>query len=164
MAQTMTKKLLVTYTEAAEMLSVSERTVRRLADRGDIIRINIGTRCPRIVVDSIVNYIKKTVVFLQHLRYNINQGEYTVRPLSEDEPTSPGTNAIHPWINGRNRPTPRRHTLTQSTSELFTATALPVRATSCCVRRRSVRQLWVVIAATLLTYPSAEFSVNVTEA
>ncbi len=156
----MTEKLLVTYAEAAEMLSVSERTVRRLAANDDIALVNLGKRCPRIVVESIHEY----AAFTQQSAYNNNRGKWSVsdHPDAESNSHTPKANPLsqYEW----NRPTPLRHTLTPSTSERSTATALPVRAASCCARHRSFRNVRVVIAATLFTSTSAEFSVDATEA
>ncbi len=47
--------LLLTYAEAAERLRVSERTVRRLVDAGDLPSVVVGTR-PRVHSDDLTAY------------------------------------------------------------------------------------------------------------
>jgi len=53
------KKLLYTLREAGELLSVSEPTVRRLAETGELELIYVAKREPRITADSIVHYINR---------------------------------------------------------------------------------------------------------
>lgn len=47
---------LVTYRDASERLGVSKRTVRRMASRGSLVSVSIGTR-RRILATSIDSYI-----------------------------------------------------------------------------------------------------------
>jgi excisionase family DNA binding protein len=52
-------KLLLSLSEAAEALSVCERTVSRLVQRGEISKVMIGNRGIRIPVASLENWIRK---------------------------------------------------------------------------------------------------------
>ncbi len=119
MASTMTEKLLVTYAEAAEMLSVDERTVRRLSANGDLSLVNLGKRCPRIVVDSILEY----VAFLQQSAYNETVG-LAMRDSDPGDSTWPDAKTKTASTKEKIRPTGGRRTQTQAARELGAALGL----------------------------------------
>lgn len=51
-------KSLLTYDQAAEVLGVSPRTVRRMVDRGQLPVVNLSARCHRIDPDDIDRMIQ----------------------------------------------------------------------------------------------------------
>lgn len=55
-------KHLFSYKQAAKFLSVSEHTVRRLAESGELVRIYVVPRCPRIFRESLVSVLAKRKV------------------------------------------------------------------------------------------------------
>lgn len=54
-----TDRELLTAREAARRLAVSERTVRRLADRGDLPRVRVGQRSVRYRRDDVDEYARR---------------------------------------------------------------------------------------------------------
>jgi len=53
------RKLLYRYDEAAELLSLSKQSIRRLVDAGDLERVYVAGREPRITQESIAGYVKR---------------------------------------------------------------------------------------------------------
>ena len=115
----MTEKLLVTYAEAAEMLSVDERTVRRLAANDDIALVNLGKRCPRIVVESIHEY----VAFLQQSAYNETVG-LAMRDSDPGDSTWPDAKTKTASTREKIRPTGGQATQTQAANIAANSTSI----------------------------------------
>lgn len=53
------RKLLYRYDEAAELLSLSVQSIRRLVDAGELERVYVAGREPRITQESILDYVKR---------------------------------------------------------------------------------------------------------
>lgn len=53
------KKLLYRYDEVAELLSLSVTTIVRLAEGGELERVYVAEREPRITADSIRAYLER---------------------------------------------------------------------------------------------------------
>lgn len=52
-------KLLYRYDETAKLISVSVQTIRRLVDEGQLERVYVARREPRITRESIVSYVER---------------------------------------------------------------------------------------------------------
>jgi|GEM_PF-2142639 excisionase family DNA binding protein len=59
MAEGHGRKLLLNYEQAAEFLNVSTHTVRRLAEAGELERIYVVPRSPRITHESLTAFLTK---------------------------------------------------------------------------------------------------------
>lgn len=52
-------KLLYRYEEAAELISISVRSIRLLIDEGRLERVYVMSRTPRVTAASIQSYLKR---------------------------------------------------------------------------------------------------------
>jgi hypothetical protein len=59
MAAVELKKLLYRYDETARLVSLSVQSVRRLVEQGDLMRIYVMKREPRITAESIAEYLNR---------------------------------------------------------------------------------------------------------
>ncbi len=138
MASTMTEKLAVTYAETAEILSVDERTVRRLISN--------------LTSNSIAIISQKSVVFIQHLAYNRLQGEWSVGLPHETESISSGTTATCLSPEWNESPTLRRPMPWVFTCKRSINTAIPIRVCAHRAFQQRLSGLWVAVLTTL--FPS----------
>jgi excisionase family DNA binding protein len=56
------KKYLFSYNEAAEILSISKRTVQRLCSDGKLSRIYLSKRNVKISIDNIIQFLENNEV------------------------------------------------------------------------------------------------------
>ena len=66
--QRMEARLAVTFQEAAELVSVSEKTIRRLVDQGDLPVVKIG-RAKRIAVKDLEQMLEDKKVVQRQVAY-----------------------------------------------------------------------------------------------
>ncbi len=137
MASTMTEKLTVTYAEAAEMLSVDERTVRQL----------IGN----LTSNTVAIISQKSVVFLQLLAYNKIQRKWSVGLPHETESISFGTTAMRLSPERNDSPALQRHMPGIFTRKRSIDTAIPIRVCAHRPRHNRLGGLWVVPLTTLFS-------------
>lgn len=53
------RKMLYRYDEVAQLISLSLQSVRRLVDMGELERIYVARREPRITRESIISYVAR---------------------------------------------------------------------------------------------------------
>ena len=121
----MNDKLLVTYAEAAEMLSVNARTVRRLVDKGDLDKVYVTPRSPRIPVVSLNRY----VAFLPQPCYTSSPEGLAVRAPEPGDGPWPDAQTKMASTRGRTRSSGGRATQTQAARELDALLAPPTART-----------------------------------
>jgi excisionase family DNA binding protein len=57
-----TESVLITYREAAQLLSVSEETIRRMVSRSKLSSVYLSKRMPRIVRQDVIDFIRANTV------------------------------------------------------------------------------------------------------
>ncbi|MFZ0633876.1 MAG: excisionase family DNA-binding protein [Acidobacteriaceae bacterium] len=50
---------IVTFAQAAEVLTISQRSFEKIVERGEIPTITIGTRSRRVWLDDVIAYLKR---------------------------------------------------------------------------------------------------------
>ncbi|AEF81527.1 helix-turn-helix domain-containing protein [Leadbettera azotonutricia] len=63
------KKYLFSYNEAAEILSISKRTVQRLCSDGKLSRIYLSKRNVKISIDNIIQFLENNEVTFKNEMY-----------------------------------------------------------------------------------------------
>jgi len=53
------RKLLYRYDETAELISLSVQSIRRLVDEGELERVYVARREPRVTRESILSYVER---------------------------------------------------------------------------------------------------------